>query len=103
MKKLACQRPDLRQYEKEGLPTRFHFSNNRRIEDIVLDMDAGRYGSVSSDYFNNGNHGYDNYFAAMNVSFMTRYYLCWISFVWSGKICNILPSGNRKKYHKIWM
>lgn len=72
MKNLSCQRPDLRQYEKAGLPTRFHFSNNRRIEDIVLDLDAGRYGSVSSSWYNMGNHGYDNYFTAMNALFLAR-------------------------------
>ncbi|KAA0201529.1 hypothetical protein HAZT_HAZT005420, partial [Hyalella azteca] len=72
MRKLACQRTDMRTYEKSGLPKRFHFSNNRRIEDIVLDLDDGRYGSVSSSYYNNGNHGYDNYFPAMNALFVAR-------------------------------
>ena len=66
MTNLSCQRPDLREYEKTGQPTRFHFSNNKRIEDIVLDLDAGRY--VSTSYFNKGNHGYDNYLTPMNVS-----------------------------------
>ena len=67
MRNITCQRADLRQYEKSGLPTRFHMSNNDRIEDIVLDIDAGRYVS-SSGYYGNGNHGYDNYFTAMNVN-----------------------------------
>ena len=68
MRNLTCQRVDLRQYERSGLPTRFHFSNNKRIEDIVLDLDAGRYGSISSDWYNLGNHGYDNYNTEMAVS-----------------------------------
>ena len=65
MNDLACKRSDLRQYEKNGLPRRFHFSNNKRIEEIVLDVDAGRI--VSSSWYISGNHGYDNYNQEMNV------------------------------------
>ena len=39
---LSCKREDLRAFTKQGLPHRLHFSNNPRIEDIVLDMDPGR-------------------------------------------------------------
>ncbi|KAF2368934.1 Type I phosphodiesterase/nucleotide pyrophosphatase/phosphate transferase [Trinorchestia longiramus] len=72
MEKLACNRTDLRVYEKEGLPKRFHFSNNVRIEDIVLDLDAGRFTTVYDDYYSDGNHGYDNYFSSMNALFVAR-------------------------------
>ena len=71
MDKLSCVRSDLRQYEKQGLPTRFHFSNNRRIEDIVLDVDPGRF--VDTKWYDLGNHGYDNYFETMNVSALILY------------------------------
>lgn len=67
MEQLSCVRSDLRVYEREGLPTRFHFANNRRIEDIVLDMDPGFTASISSEWYAKGQHGYDNYFSVMNV------------------------------------
>jgi len=69
MEKLAGQRPDLRQFERRALPLRFHFTNNRRIEDIVLDLDPGRTTSLSDDWSLMGNHGYDNYHAAMHALF----------------------------------
>lgn len=68
MSKLACQREELRVYRREDLPTRFHFSNNRRIEDIVMDLDPGYVMSVSYDNSNLGQHGYDYYWQTMNVS-----------------------------------
>lgn len=68
LEKLTCQREELRAYDYRDLPTRFHFSNNRRIEDIVLDLDAGYTVSVSSDFYLEGQHGYDNYEQKMNVS-----------------------------------
>ena len=68
MSKLACKREELRVYLREDLPTRLHFSNNRRIEDIVLDLDPGYVATVSSSFSNLGNHGYDYYNHEMDVS-----------------------------------
>ncbi|XP_045626409.2 venom phosphodiesterase isoform X1 [Procambarus clarkii] len=70
MKELSCQRKEMRVYPREGLPTRFHFSNNRRIEDIVLDLDPGFVATISFPYTKNGHHGYDNYFHEMNALFV---------------------------------
>lgn len=70
MSKLACQREELRLYRREELPTRLHFSNNRRIEDIVLDLDPGYVVSVSFNLSNLGQHGYDYYYQTMNVGYV---------------------------------
>lgn len=70
LEKLTCQREELRAYDYRDLPTRFHFSNNRRIENIVLDLDAGYTVSVSSDFYLKGQHGYDNYEQKMNALFI---------------------------------
>lgn len=68
MSKLACIRDEMRVYRREDLPTRLHFSNNRRIEDIIVDLEPGYVGSVSYDNSNLGQHGYDYYEETMNVS-----------------------------------
>lgn len=70
MEDLVCRRDEMRVFEREGLPTRFHFSNNRRIEPIVLDLDPGFTGETGYDFFLNGEHGYDNYFSLMNALFI---------------------------------
>ncbi|XP_068246161.1 venom phosphodiesterase 2-like isoform X2 [Palaemon carinicauda] len=70
MEQLVCQRHEMRVFEREGLPTRFHFANNRRIEPIVLDLDPGFTGSKDYGFYLNGEHGYDNYFPLMNALFI---------------------------------
>ncbi|KAK3882852.1 hypothetical protein Pcinc_012785 [Petrolisthes cinctipes] len=67
---LSCTREGLRVYLREDLPTRHHFSNNRRIEDVVLDVDPGLTVSISYDFDDLGFHGYDNYFASMDALFV---------------------------------
>ncbi|XP_069167904.1 venom phosphodiesterase-like isoform X2 [Procambarus clarkii] len=70
MEELSCQRKEMRVYPREGLPTRFHFSNNRRIEDIVLDLDPGFVATISFGLTSKGHHGYDNYFNDLNALFV---------------------------------
>nr|XP_045626408.1 venom phosphodiesterase-like [Procambarus clarkii] len=70
MKKLSCQRKEMRVYPREGLPTRFHFSNNRRIEPIVLDLDPGFVTKIYSTYSLEGQHGYDSHYRTMNALFI---------------------------------
>ncbi|XP_050729429.1 venom phosphodiesterase-like [Eriocheir sinensis] len=70
MSKLACKRDEMRVYRREDLPTRLHFSNNRRIEDIVMDLEPGYVVSVSHVLTNLGNHGYDYYQTTMNALFI---------------------------------
>ncbi|KAK7083710.1 hypothetical protein SK128_014600 [Halocaridina rubra] len=66
MEQLSCKHNSMRVFERAGLPTRLHFAKNRRIEDIVLDMDPGYTASVTSDWYLMGQHGYDNYATVMN-------------------------------------
>ena len=68
IEKISCQREELRIYKKEDLPTRQHFSNNRRIEDLILDMSPGYTAQINNNWTINGTHGYDNYYSLMNVS-----------------------------------
>ncbi|XP_068241514.1 ectonucleotide pyrophosphatase/phosphodiesterase family member 3-like [Palaemon carinicauda] len=70
MNKLSCQNTFLRVYENEGLPTRYHYSNSPRIDDIVLDLDPGFLVRVDSNFSREGEHGYDNYFKKMNALFL---------------------------------
>ncbi|XP_069945241.1 venom phosphodiesterase isoform X1 [Cherax quadricarinatus] len=70
MDKLVGQKKEMRVYPKEDLPTRYHFSNNRRIESIVLDLDAGWTTNISYPDALEGQHGYDNFFTSMNALFI---------------------------------
>ncbi|CAL4097065.1 unnamed protein product, partial [Meganyctiphanes norvegica] len=71
LEKLVCQEAMMRAYDREGLPTRFHFSNNPRIEDIVMDLEPGYSMDINtSDWSLNGQHGYDNYATVMNALFL---------------------------------
>ena len=54
---LVCKHHALRAYQKKALPKRFHFSNNPRIENIVLDIDPGYTVTLSDDIENQG-YGY---------------------------------------------
>ncbi|XP_071548743.1 venom phosphodiesterase-like isoform X2 [Panulirus ornatus] len=70
MKKLANKRKEMRVYDRGNLPTRLHYAKNRRIEDIILDLDPGYITNVDSDWYLEGEHGYDNQFASMNALFV---------------------------------
>ena len=39
MRNITCRSSHLRPYYKEQLPVRLHYSNNDRIDDVILDMD----------------------------------------------------------------
>lgn len=86
MSKLACVREGMRVYRYEDLPTRLHFSNNRRIEDIIIDLDPGYVVSVSYDLSNLGQHGYDYYQETMNVSGLVSEVCWWPEFLFSAYI-----------------
>lgn len=67
MKALSCKQPELRVYERELLPIRWHMGTQQRVENIVVDLDAGfSVGGDDSFQADNGEHGYDNYFPVMN-------------------------------------
>ncbi|KAL8580376.1 hypothetical protein ACOMHN_037475 [Nucella lapillus] len=70
--KLECSEPHMRVYTKESMPMRHHYTNNARIDDVLLDADdrwlISRSGSTK--YCNGGNHGYDNLYASMHALFV---------------------------------
>ncbi|KAK7482275.1 hypothetical protein BaRGS_00026518 [Batillaria attramentaria] len=73
--RLECSSPHMRVYTKNMLPLRHHYTNNDRIDDILLDADDGwtisRKGS-SEQYCSGGNHGYDNLYASMHALFVAH-------------------------------
>ncbi|XP_054709954.1 venom phosphodiesterase-like [Uloborus diversus] len=72
-----CKNEHMRVYPKEQLPIRMHFSDNKRIEPIVLDLDTG-WNIVNKDVKSDprictgGTHGYDNLFPDMRAIFMAH-------------------------------
>ncbi|XP_047487509.1 ectonucleotide pyrophosphatase/phosphodiesterase family member 3-like [Penaeus chinensis] len=70
MSNLSCKRPDMRVYSPADLPKRFHFSNNRRISDVIVNLDAGKTVTTNSSSFLGGHHGYDYYFKEMRALFV---------------------------------
>ncbi|XP_045128469.1 venom phosphodiesterase 2-like [Portunus trituberculatus] len=73
MNSLSCRRPELRVYERTSLPARWHMGSQRRVEDIVVDLDPGfSVGGDASFMADAGDHGYDNYFAVMNALFVAH-------------------------------
>ncbi|XP_071533900.1 venom phosphodiesterase 2-like isoform X2 [Panulirus ornatus] len=73
MKALSCKQPELRVYERELLPIRWHMGTQQRVENIVVDLDAGfSVGGDDSFQADNGEHGYDNYFPVMNALFVAH-------------------------------
>lgn len=73
MRQLSCRREEMRVYDPKGLPKRVHFSYNRRIEDLIIDVDPGYALNLKPmDWVMDGVHGYDNIFPEMNTIFMAR-------------------------------
>lgn len=71
LNKLACPdgAPFIRAFPTKELPKRFHYSDNARIGDIVLDLDNGYYTSTD-DWLPKGEHGYDNHNIYMEALFI---------------------------------
>ncbi|RXN25203.1 ectonucleotide pyrophosphatase phosphodiesterase family member 2-like protein [Labeo rohita] len=73
---MSCKRPEqqITPYLKHHLPKRFHYANNRRIEDVSVLVNPRwlfeRYpGSLT--FCSGGNHGYDNDVYSMQASFLS--------------------------------
>lgn len=73
---MSCKRPEqqIKPYLKHHLPKRFHYANNRRIEDVSILVNPRwlfeRYqGSLT--FCSGGNHGYDNDVYSMQASFLS--------------------------------
>lgn len=74
---LRCHHSHLLAYAKERLPKRYHYSDHRRIEPVVLDMDSGylvlnREADKSPALCNGGSHGYDNMAPGMQALFVAH-------------------------------
>ncbi|XP_045621686.2 venom phosphodiesterase isoform X1 [Procambarus clarkii] len=75
LRRLSCQLEGMRVFRPEDLPKRLHYSNNRRLGDIVLDLDPGYFvkdlrPNIKSRPPLQGLHGYDYYFPEMNALFV---------------------------------
>jgi len=72
---LSHAHPNLTVYLKQNIPHRYHYTNNRRITPILAVADLGwsitsrDYYERNPNYFNGGNHGYDNAFLDMRAIF----------------------------------
>lgn len=70
LNKLSCptNASFIQAFPPEDLPTRFHYSSNKRIGDIVIDFDSGYY--TTGNHIYNGEHGYDNHDINMEALFI---------------------------------
>ncbi|XP_063613826.1 venom phosphodiesterase 2-like [Penaeus indicus] len=70
---LSCKRQELRVYDKKDLPIRWHIGNQRRVEDIVVDLNPGfSAGGDKTFEADAGDHGYDYFFEDMNALFLAH-------------------------------
>ncbi|XP_066524852.1 venom phosphodiesterase CdcPDE [Hoplias malabaricus] len=74
--KMTCKKPDqqIKAYLKPHLPKRFHYANNRRIEDVNVMVNShwlleSTPGSLT--FCSGGNHGYDNDDSSMQAMFLS--------------------------------
>jgi predicted AlkP superfamily pyrophosphatase or phosphodiesterase len=76
LKKLKNAHPHLKVFEKKDIPSRFHYSDNARIGDILCLADEGWVisGAKPSGKENGvrGNHGYDNELPSMQALFVAE-------------------------------
>ncbi|XP_069126683.1 uncharacterized protein [Argopecten irradians] len=72
--KLMCNTSVMKVFTKDTVPKRFHYLNNPRVGDILLDM-ADRWLVSTSSYYSGcdgGNHGWDNIFRSMHALFLAH-------------------------------
>ncbi|XP_045120435.1 venom phosphodiesterase-like isoform X2 [Portunus trituberculatus] len=71
MRALACKRDEMRVYERELLPIRWHMGAQERVEGVVVEVDPGyTVGGDSTFKADEGEHGYDEHFPSMNALFL---------------------------------
>ncbi|KAG1696157.1 Ectonucleotide pyrophosphatase/phosphodiesterase family member 3 [Nymphon striatum] len=66
--RLTCSHPNMRIYNQDNVPVRLHYSNNRRIDDLILDTDPGYV--ITSSCWGKATHGYDPLFNSMKTFFI---------------------------------
>ncbi|XP_076060627.1 venom phosphodiesterase 2-like isoform X2 [Oratosquilla oratoria] len=73
LSKLRCARYEMRALPKNLIPKRYHYTNNDRIEEIILDTQPGfRVVTDSSNYCILGEHGFNNIERTMQASFVAH-------------------------------
>lgn len=68
--KLSCKKEELRVFLREETPKRLHYSNNKRVGALVLDLDPGYVvgGPATNRPPSLGQHGQDYLHQQMTVS-----------------------------------
>ncbi|VDI60927.1 ectonucleotide pyrophosphatase/phosphodiesterase family member 1/3 [Mytilus galloprovincialis] len=70
---LMCKNPAMKVFTKETAPKRFHYLNNKRIGDVLLDMqDQWLVTDTNSFWCTGGNHGWDNLYKSMHALFLAH-------------------------------
>lgn len=71
--KIMCQHPKMKVFTGDTIPKRFHYYNNPRMGEILLDM-QDQWLVTDSNYFycNGGNHGWDNLYKSMHALFLAH-------------------------------
>ncbi|XP_019615525.1 PREDICTED: venom phosphodiesterase 2-like [Branchiostoma belcheri] len=75
---LTCSSPHMTVYNKRDLPKRFHFANNRRIEDVIISVEdkwlvaRGAEDHYATERCAGGTHGYDNEYRSMHALFVAH-------------------------------
>lgn len=66
--------PNLKVWERNEIPERYHYGKNPRVHDIVIEADLGYSLGVSSypDSYRGGAHGYDNMLPDMRGIFYAK-------------------------------
>ncbi|XP_071546303.1 venom phosphodiesterase 2-like [Panulirus ornatus] len=68
---LRCKNPKVRALPKKLLPRRYHYTNNPRIESVILDTRPNtRIVTNSKNYCKNGEHGFNNLEPSMQGAFI---------------------------------
>ncbi|XP_071118759.1 uncharacterized protein [Haliotis cracherodii] len=68
---LECRTEHFKVFTRDTLPARFHYSNNERIGDLVVDVEEGwLVYKKQRNYCPKGSHGYDNRLKSMQALFV---------------------------------
>ncbi|XP_063593614.1 ectonucleotide pyrophosphatase/phosphodiesterase family member 1-like [Penaeus indicus] len=66
-----CKNPRVRVLQKSLLPRRYHYANNHRIEDVILDTKPGTRVVIDfKNYCKKGEHGFNNLEPSMQATFI---------------------------------
>ncbi|XP_078319808.1 uncharacterized protein LOC111119482 isoform X2 [Crassostrea virginica] len=73
MGRIMCQHPKMKVFTGDTIPKRFHYYNNPRMGEILLDMqDQWLVTDANYFYCTGGNHGWDNLYKSMHALFLAH-------------------------------